>query len=174
MKTLNEILASLKGEVVRLTIETNTLDSATLTYSDFSSLEDIMDGDVIKGQVMFFDGVNTMGRTNQKLVKILKIEVFNNEWIEKFVAEPVIEVKAVEYNDDLKGFIVELKDGRIVQVQFEKESNRLDADFGTYLAVIDKENNYDLDLSYEEEELFEEWLLNSKDIQDKVKELDSI
>ena len=96
MKTLNEILASLKGEAVRLTIETNTLDNATLTYSDFSSLEDIMDGDVIKGQVMFFDGVNTMGRTNQKLVKILKIEVFNNEWIEKFVAEPVIEVADVE------------------------------------------------------------------------------
>lgn len=86
MKTFNEILASLKGEAVRLTIETNTLKEATLTYSDFSSLEDIMDGDVIKGQVMFFDGVNTMGRTNQKLVKILKIEVFNNEWIEKFAS----------------------------------------------------------------------------------------
>ena len=35
---------------------------------------------------MFFDGVNTMGRTNQKLVKNLKVEVFNHELLEKFVA----------------------------------------------------------------------------------------
>ena len=173
MKTLNEILASLKGEAVRLTIETNTLDNATLTYSDFTSLEDVMDGDVIKGQVMFFDGVNTMGRTNQKLVKILKIEVFNNEWIEKFVAEPVIEVADVEYNDGLNGYIVELKDGRIVQVQFERETNRLHADYNTYFAFIDKENDYGLDLSDEEEELFYEWMSNNKDIQDKIKELDA-
>ena len=34
-----------------------------------------------------------------------------------------IEVSEVEYNDDLNGFIVELKDGRIVQVQFEKETD---------------------------------------------------
>lgn len=80
------ILESLEGEAVRLTVETNTLSKGTLTYSDFTSLEDAMDGDVIKGQVMFFDGVNTMGRTNQKLVRILKIEVFDHEWVEKFVA----------------------------------------------------------------------------------------
>ena len=89
------------------------------------------------------------------------------------IEEAVIEVSEVEYNDDLNGFVVELKDGRIVQVQFEKESNRLDADFGTYFAVIDKENNYGLDLSDEEEELFYEWMSNNKDIQDKIKELDA-
>jgi hypothetical protein len=89
------------------------------------------------------------------------------------IEEAAIEVSEVEYNDDLNGFVVELKDGRIVQVQFEKESNRLDADFGTYFAVIDKENNYGLDLSDEEEELFYEWMSNNKDIQDKIKELDA-
>ena len=81
-----EILKTLSGETVRITVETNTLKEATLTYPEFISLEDDMDGDVIKGQVMFFDGVNTMGRTNQSLVKILKIEKFNHEWIVKFVA----------------------------------------------------------------------------------------
>lgn len=81
-----QILDSLEGDTVRITVETNTLKEATLTYPEFTSLEDDMNGDVIKGQVMFFDGVNTMGRTNQKLVRILKIEVFNHEWIEKFVA----------------------------------------------------------------------------------------
>ena len=108
-------------------------------------------------------------------------QVFVSESEEEIIAfvksqlpqEAKIEVSEVEYNDDLNGFVVELKDGRIVQVQFEKESNRLDADFGTYFAVIDKENNYGLDLSDEEEELFYEWMSNNKDIQDKIKELDA-
>ena len=108
-------------------------------------------------------------------------QVFVSESEEEIIAfvksqlpqEAKIEVSEVEYNDDLNGFIVELKDGRIVQVQFEKESNRLEADYGTYFAVIDKENNYGLDLSDEEEELFYEWMSNNKDIQDKIKELDA-
>lgn len=89
------------------------------------------------------------------------------------IEEAAIEVSEVEYNDDLNGFVVELKDGRIVQVQFEKESNRLDADFGTYFAVIDRENDYGLDLSDEEEQLFYDWLRNNEVIQDKIKELDA-
>ena len=80
MKT--EILKNLVGQSVRLTVKTDTLESGTLTYSEFTSLEDDLDGDIIKGQVMFFDGVNTMGRTKQKLIEILKIEVFNHEWKE--------------------------------------------------------------------------------------------
>ena len=89
------------------------------------------------------------------------------------IEDAAIEVLEVEYNDDLNGFVVELKDGRIVQVQFEKESNRLDADFGTYFAVIDRENDYGLDLSDEEEELFYDWLRNNEVIQAKIKELDA-
>lgn len=80
MKT--EILKNLVGQSVRLTVKTDTLESGTLTYSEFTSLEDDLDGNIIKGQVMFFDGVNTMGRTKQKLIEILKIEVFNHEWKE--------------------------------------------------------------------------------------------
>lgn len=81
-----EILKTLSGEAVRITVETNSLSEGTLTYGKFTSLEDDMNDDVFNGQVMFFDGVNKMGLTNQKLIKILKIEVFNYEWIEKFVA----------------------------------------------------------------------------------------
>ncbi|MCZ6922611.1 hypothetical protein, partial [Acinetobacter baumannii] len=61
----------------------------------------------------------------------------------------------------------------IVQVQFERETNRLDADFGTYYAVIDRENDYGLDLSDKEEAQFYEWMLSSIDIQNKVKELNA-
>ncbi|ENU83069.1 hypothetical protein F974_01901 [Acinetobacter sp. CIP 102159] len=89
------------------------------------------------------------------------------------IEEAAIEVSEVEYNDDLNGYIVELKDGRIVQVQFERETNRLHADYNTYFAFIDKENDYGLDLSDEEEGLFYEWMSNNKDIQDKIKELDA-
>lgn len=89
------------------------------------------------------------------------------------IEEAAIEVSEVEYNDDLNGFVVELKDGRIVQVQFEKESNRLDADFGTYFAVIDRENDYGLDLSDDEEDQFKEWMLSNNQIQTKIKELDA-
>ena len=80
MKT--EILKNLVGQSVRLTVKTNTLESGTLTYPEFTSLEDDLDGDIIKGQVMFFDGANTMGRTKQRLIEILKIEVFDHEWKE--------------------------------------------------------------------------------------------
>ena len=80
MKT--EILKKLAGKTVRLTVKTNTLESAILTYPEFTSLEDDMDGDTIKGQVMFFDGENIMGRTKQKLIEVLKIEVFDHEWKE--------------------------------------------------------------------------------------------
>lgn len=108
-------------------------------------------------------------------------QVFVSESEEEIIAfvksqltqEAKIEVSEVEYNDDLNGFIVELKDGRIVQVQFEKENNRLDADCGTYFAVIDKENEYGLDLLDDEEDQFKDWMLSNNQIQTKIKELDS-
>lgn len=107
-------------------------------------------------------------------------QVFSSESEDEIIAfvkaelkieDAAIEVSEVEYNNDLNGFVVELKDGRIVQVQFEKESNRLDADCGTYFAVIDKENDYGLDLSDDEEDHFKEWMLSNNQIQDKIKEL---
>ncbi len=113
----NEILKTLSGEAVRITVETNTLKEATLTYPNFTSLEDGMDADTIKGQVMFFDGVNTMGRDKQQLVRILKVEVFNHEWIEKFVALDL----EYEYNEYVIGYVVTDKaTGRSVNFQFEQ------------------------------------------------------
>ena len=87
--------------------------------------------------------------------------------------QAAIEVADVEYNDGLNGYIVELKDGRIVQVQFECETNRLHADYNTYFAFIDKENDYGYDLNDMEEELFTDWIKTCKEIQDVIKQLDS-
>ena len=81
-----EVLENLRGEAVRITVETDELYEGNITYEDFTCVSDIMDGDMINGFVMYSDGVNNMGISGQTLVKILKIEVFHFEWIEIFSA----------------------------------------------------------------------------------------
>ena len=123
---------------------------------------------------MHWSGEEAMVYVNEEMVLCSESEAEIIDFVKSLIKiEEKIEVSEVEYNDDLNGFVVELKDGRIVQVQFEKENNRLDADFGTYFAVIDKENNYGLDLSDEEEQLFYDWLRSDEVIQAKIKELDA-
>lgn len=123
---------------------------------------------------MHWSGEEAMVYVDEEMVLCSKSEAKILDFVKSLIKiEEKIEVVDVEYNDDLNGYIVELKDGRIVQVQFERETNRLHADYNTYFAFIDKENDYGLDLSDEEEELFYEWMLNNKDIQDKIKELDA-
>ena len=123
---------------------------------------------------MHWSGEEAMVYVNEEMVLCSESEAEIIDFVKSLIKiEEKIEVSEVEYNDGLNGYIVELKDGRIVQVQFERETNRLHADHGTYFAVIDKENNYGLDLSDEEEELFYDWLRNNEVIQDKIKELDA-
>ena len=123
---------------------------------------------------MHWSGEEAMVYVNEEMVLCSESEAEIIDFVKSLIKiEEKIEVSEVEYNDDLNGYIVELKDGRIVQVQFERETNRLHADYNTYFAFIDKENDYGLDLSDEEEDLFYEWMSNNKDIQDKIKELDA-
>ena len=123
---------------------------------------------------MHWSGEEAMVYVDGKMVLCSESEAEILDFVKSLIKiEEKIEVADVEYNDGLNGYIVELKDGRIVQVQFERETNRLHADYNTYFAFIDKENDYGLDLSDEEEELFYEWMSNNKDIQDKIKELDA-
>lgn len=82
-----KVLENLRGEAVRITVKTDELYEGNITYADFTCMSDIMNGDMIKGFVMYSDGVNNMGISGQILVKILKIEVFNFEWIEIFSAK---------------------------------------------------------------------------------------
>ena len=69
-----------------------------------------------------------------------------------------MEIKSIERNDDLQGFIVTLSNNKIVQIQYELNTNRLDADHNTHYPVIDKQNEYGYDLSDTEEEAFESWM----------------
>ena len=123
---------------------------------------------------MHWSGEEAMVYVNEEMVLCSESEAEIIDFVKSLIKiEEKIEVSEVEYNDGLNGYIVELKDGRIVQVQFERETNRLHADHGTYFAVIDKENDYGLDLSDEEEELFYDWLRSDEVIQAKIKELDA-
>ena len=123
---------------------------------------------------MHWSGEEAMVYVDREMVLCSESEAEIIDFVKSLIKiEEKIEVADVEYNDGLNGYIVELKDGRIVQVQFERETNRLHADYNTYFAFIDKENDYGLDLSDEEEELFYDWLRNNEVIQDKIKELDA-
>ena len=108
---------------------------------------------------MHWSGEEAMVYVDGEMVLCSESEAEILDFVKSLIKiEEKIEVADVEYNDGLNGYIVELKDGRIVQVQFERETNRLHADYNTYFAFIDKENDYGLDLSDEEEELFYEWM----------------
>jgi len=58
-------------------------------------------------------------------------------------------IKELEYNDDLKGFEVTLNDDRTVYVQFDKETNRLSADYNCWFPEIYEE--YSAEITEEEE-----------------------
>lgn len=85
-----KILDTLQGEMVRITVETDGLFKGTLTYDDFTCLDDIMHKDRFMAPVQFFDGINFMVKRNQKLIRILKIEVYIHKWIIKFSDKKVI------------------------------------------------------------------------------------
>ena len=144
----------------------------TLGFTKQTGLAGLSNGNT--AVCMHWSGEEAMVYVNEEMVLCSESEAEIIDFVKSLIKiEEKIEVSEVEYNDGLNGYIVELKDGRIVQVQFERETNRLHADHGTYFAVIDKENNYGLDLSDEEEELFYDWLRNNEVIQDKIKELDA-
>jgi hypothetical protein len=80
--------------------------------------------------------------------------------------------KKIEWNDELVGFCAELSNGKAVQIQFDIETNRLHADYNRYTAVIDKQNEYGLDLTDEEEQQVLVLLRTNSEIKSKELELD--
>lgn len=144
----------------------------TLGFTKEAGLNGLSNGDISVS--LHWSGEEAVVAINGKQVFKSGNEAEIIEYVKAHLPKKeTIEVSEVEYNDDLNGFVVKLKDGRIVQVQFEKEINRLHADYGTYFEVVDKENDYGLNLSDDEENQFKEWMLSSIDIQNKVKELNA-
>ena len=82
-----------------------------------------------------------------------------------------MEITKKEWNDDLVGYCCELDNGKYFQVQFEKEQNRLHADFGEYYPILDTENQYDIDLTENEIETVRSLISKDKEFLIKAEEL---
>jgi len=81
-------------------------------------------------------------------------------------------IASYEYNDDLMGFVVTFKSGIIAQTQFDKEKNRLHADFGEW--CLGRYDEYDEgELTEEEEEELHDFIKNNEDVKAKDEELNS-
>lgn len=76
-----------------------------------------------------------------------------------------------EWNDDLVGYCCETDNGTYFQVQFEKETNRLHADFGEYYPILDTDNEYGLNLTVEEIELVKKLISKDKEFLNKAESL---
>jgi hypothetical protein len=63
-----------------------------------------------------------------------------------------LSIKSKEFNEYLNGFCLILSNDKYVQIQFNKNTNPLHADNDSFYAVIDEENDYNLNLNEEEKE----------------------
>lgn len=82
-------------------------------------------------------------------------------------------IKDLGWNEDLMGYIATLSNNKIVQIQFEKNTNRLHADFGNFYAIIDKQNDYEYCLTSDEELAVRKLITCNKEIRAKEIELDN-
>lgn len=71
-------MKNLIGKTIRLTVKLNNLYAGTVTYEDFKEMPKI--GDFLKN-VQFEEHGSKLGK-NGRLVEVLKIEEFYNEWRE--------------------------------------------------------------------------------------------
>lgn len=161
------LFESLKNEAVRFTVQTHGLNNGTVTYEKYQGLG-LSDIDAFDF-VQFVDQYgNNMAKANQVLQEINKIEVFHYEWI------TVLEIKHIEWNEGLCGFVITIQDDRIVQVQFDKITDGMDGRFGQYRAHVDTVNDYVYDLTDLERELFDDWLRVSDIILNEEDELEML
>ena len=165
---MKNLFTELNGQTVRLVVETNNLSNGTETFGCFDGYPYKADSKL--RNVQFVDNFgNNMGRDG-RLEMVKEIQVINN-YDGSF--KSLLKITDVEYIDEVYTFVVTLDGNRTVQVQFERETNRLHADHNTHTAHIDRENEYGYDLNDLEEALFSDWILTCKQIQDVIKDLDA-
>lgn len=81
-------------------------------------------------------------------------------------------IETYEFNSDLFGFIVTFKSGSVAQTQFDKETNRLHADFGEW--CLGRYDEYDQgELTTEEENELYDFIKNNEDVKAKDEEINS-
>lgn len=156
----------LNNEAVRFTVKTHGLESGTVTFPEFNGKLTNQAG--LIDTVQFVDAYgNHMAKTTQILKEIQKIEVFHQEWV------PLLEIKDVEFNHDLAGFVVSIQNDRIIEVQFELITDQSNENCGSFMATVNKKADYGYvnalkpygyDLSDSESVLFSDWLECSDEI----------
>lgn len=162
---MKDLFTSLNGKTVRLVVELNNLKKGTETFPNFDGYPYRANSKLTNVQFVNEYG-NNMGKDG-RLEMVKDIQVWEGEY------KSVLKIVDVEYVDDAYTFVVKLENNRTVQVQFERETNRLHADYGTYHAHIDRVNDYGYDLNEEEEELFKDWILTCNKIKDVVDSLNN-
>ncbi len=165
---MKELFTALNGQTVRLVVETNNLKNGTETFGDFEGYP-YKSGSKLNN-VQFVDQFNNKMGRDGTLEMIKEIQVINNY---DGSSKSLLKIVDIEYISEVYTFVVTLENNRTVQVQFEREKNRLHADYNKHFAHIDRCNVYGYDLNELEEELFNDWIDTCKTIQDVVKELDS-
>lgn len=86
----------------------------------------------------------------------------SNEFWSEYTHDELVE--KYEWNDDLVGFVLTLKDKRIVQIQYEQCDNVLSGNHGDSLPKIDYENDYGLSINEKEKEFIEKFIKRTEDI----------
>lgn len=98
----------------------------------------------------------------------IKIEGFEGSFqrgdIKKMKNKIKDKIKDVEWNEGLDGWIITLTDNREIQIQYRKIQNKLDENYYEYLPHIDKENEYGLNITEEEEKEINEYIFTNKQI----------
>ena len=83
-----------------------------------------------------------------------------------------LKIVSKDWNEYLEGYVCELNDGSTIQVQFELETNRLNADFNTFFPVLDTQNEYGLKEDEEYRDAVRDLISNDKDFLETARELD--
>jgi hypothetical protein len=164
---MRNLFTDLNNNTVRFIVKTNNLENGTETFGDFQGYPHKAGSKL--HNVQFVDQFNNnMGRDGYlEMIKEIQILDSHNGDIKS-----VLKVVDVDFVDEALTFVVTLAGNRTVQVQFERETNKLHADYNTHFAHIDRCSNYGYDLNEFEESLFNDWILTCKQIQDVVQELD--
>ncbi len=81
-------------------------------------------------------------------------------------------IASYDYNEDLMGFVITFKSGSVANTQFDKESNKLHADFGEW--SLSRYPEYDEGaLTEEEESELYDFIINNEDVKAKDLELNA-
>jgi signal recognition particle subunit SEC65 len=92
----------------------------------------------------------------------MEVEKLRTESLHKYLKNLELKIEEEEkafisvYNEDLDGYVITFKNGKVAHTQFEIEDNKLSADFGE--KMIKRYDEYDDDLTEEEHQMVDDFV----------------